>query len=96
MPASNEFMEMAGNVFLYFYLLASALQLKTPLPPYLPPAEKTRQLLMQKLQQLPLVMEMSLHEHELAEEKKDECYMVYYAYVVLMENIIRELEMVSF
>lgn len=95
MPASNEFMEMAGNVFLYFYLLASALQLKTPLPPYLPPAEKTRQLLMQKLQQLPLVMEMSLHEHEMTEEKKDECYMVYYAYVVLMENIIRELEMVS-
>ncbi|GAN07622.1 conserved hypothetical protein [Mucor ambiguus] len=95
MPASNEFMEMAGNVFLYFYLLASALQLKTPLPPYLPPAEKTRQLLIQKLQQLPLVMEMSLHEHELAEEKKDECYMVYYAYVVLMENIIRELEMLG-
>lgn len=95
MPASNEFMEMAGNVFLYFYLLASALQLKTPLPPYLPPAEKTRQLLMQKLQQLPLVMEVSMHEHELAEEKKDECYMVYYAYVVLMENIIRELELVS-
>ncbi|CEP18223.1 hypothetical protein [Parasitella parasitica] len=92
MPASHEFMEMAGNVFLYFYLLASALQLKTPLPPFLPPAEKARQLLMQKLQQLPLVMEMSIHEHDLAEEKKDECYMVYYAYVVLMENIIRELE----
>ncbi|KAI8646874.1 hypothetical protein BD408DRAFT_335945 [Parasitella parasitica] len=92
MPASREFMEMAGNVFLYFYLLASALQLKTPLPPYLPPAENTRQLLMQKLQQLPLVMEISIQGHELAEEKKDECYMVYYAYVVLMENIIRELE----
>lgn len=95
MPASQEFMEMAGNVFLYFYLLASALQLKTPLPPYLPPAEKTRQLLMQKLQQLPLVMEMSIQEHELTEEKKDECYMVYYAYVILMENIIRELELVN-
>lgn len=96
MPASHEFMEMAGNVFLYFYLLASALQLKTPLPPYLPPAEKTRQQLMQKLQQLPLVMQTAIHEeYELAEEKKDECYMMYYAYVVLMENIIRELELVN-
>lgn len=95
MPASQEFMEMAGNVFLYFYLLASALQLKTPLPPYLPPAEKTRQLLMHKLQQLPLVMEESIQQHQLAKEKRDECYMVYYAYVVLMENIIRELDMVK-
>lgn len=94
MPASQEFMEMAGNVFLYFYLLASALQLKTPLPPYLPPAEKTRKLLMQKLQQLPLVMEESIQQHQLAQEKRDECYMVYYAYVVLMENIIRELDLV--
>lgn len=94
-PASQEFMEMAGNVFLYFYLLASALQLKTPLPPYLPPAEKTRQLLMQKLQQLPLAMEESIQQLNLSQEKKDECYMVYYAYVVLMENIIRELDLVS-
>ncbi|KAI9480671.1 MAG: hypothetical protein EXX96DRAFT_521939 [Benjaminiella poitrasii] len=92
MPVSNEFMEMAGNVFLYFYLLASALQLKTPLPPYLPPAEKTRQALMNKLQHIPLAMQNSIQELGLTEEKKDECYMVYYAYVVLMENIIRELE----
>ncbi|KAG2191988.1 hypothetical protein INT47_000780 [Mucor saturninus] len=95
MPASQEFMEMAGNVFLYFYLLASALQLKTPLPPYLPPAEKTRQLLMHKLQELPLVMEESMQQHRLGKEKRDECYMVYYAYVVLMENIIRELDMLG-
>ncbi|KAI7903752.1 uncharacterized protein BX663DRAFT_471797 [Cokeromyces recurvatus] len=91
-PVSNEFMEMAGNVFLYFYLLASALQLKTPLPPYLPPAEKTRQRLLSKLQQIPLIIENSIKELGLTEEKKDECYMVYYAYVVLMENIIRELD----
>ncbi|CAO3609468.1 unnamed protein product [Mucor hiemalis] len=95
MPASKEFMEMAGNVFLYFYLLASALQLKTPLPPYLPPAEKTRQSLMRKLQQLPIAMEESIHDLNLSKEKKDECYMVYYAYVILMENIIRELDMLG-
>ncbi|GAA5797451.1 hypothetical protein HPULCUR_002835 [Helicostylum pulchrum] len=95
LPASQEFMEMAGNVFLYFYLLASALKLKTPLPPYLPPAEKTRRLLMSRLQQLQVAMEGSINSVELSEEKRDECYMVYYAYVVLMENIIRELDLLG-
>ncbi|KAI8047969.1 Fusaric acid resistance protein-like-domain-containing protein [Gilbertella persicaria] len=92
-PAANEFMEMAGNVFLYFYLLASALQLKTPLPPYLPPAEKARQQLMKKLQHIPSHLEE--HMRTWPEEKQDEPYMIYYAYVVLMENIIRELELVK-
>lgn len=92
--ANKEFMEMAGNVFLYFYLLASALQLKTPLPPYLPPAEKTRQALMRTLLQQQQQSNSSLEL--LTEEKRDECYMVYYAYVVVMENIIRELETVKY
>lgn len=34
---------MVGNVILYFSVLASAFRLKSPLPPYLPPAEKARQ-----------------------------------------------------
>jgi hypothetical protein len=85
-------MEMTGNVFLYFYLLASALQLKTPLPPFFPQAEKTRKALMKRLQQLPTVMERGLQKYNLTEEKKYESYMVYYAYVVLMESIIKELE----
>ncbi|KAF7732052.1 hypothetical protein EC973_007157 [Apophysomyces ossiformis] len=84
LPASNEFMEMAGNILLYFYILASALQLKTPLPPYLPPAEKARLSLMAELQKMPSV------EQDCSD--RDECYMVYYAYVVLMETIIRELD----
>lgn len=92
LPVSNEFMEMTGNVFLYFYLLASALQLKTPLPPFFPQAEKTRKALMKRLQQLPTVMERGLQKYNLTEEKKYESYMVYYAYVVLMESIIKELE----
>ncbi|KAI8150419.1 Fusaric acid resistance protein-like-domain-containing protein [Fennellomyces sp. T-0311] len=78
MGASTEFMEMVGNVLLYFYVLASALQLKTPLPPYLPPAERARVQLMRRLQYV-----LGL--------KSDECYMAYYAYIALMENIIREL-----
>jgi hypothetical protein len=34
---------MAGNIILYFSTLASAFRLKAPLPPYLPPAEKSRE-----------------------------------------------------
>lgn len=93
LPASQELMEMAGSVLLYFYLLASALQLKTPLPPYLPPAEKTRELLMLKLQQLPrITADLKKNNSAGGDEVKDECYMVYYAYVIMMESIIIELD----
>lgn len=34
---------MVGNVILYFSMLAAAFRLKSPLPPYLPPAEESRQ-----------------------------------------------------
>ncbi|EIE87122.1 hypothetical protein RO3G_11833 [Rhizopus delemar RA 99-880] len=94
LPASKELMEMAGSVLLYFYLLASALQLKTPLPPYLPPAEKAREMLMLKLQQLPKITSdlKKNNDYNDSEAVKDECYMVYYAYVVMMESIIIELD----
>lgn len=88
-PASQEWMEMAGNILLYFYLLASALQLKTPLPPFLPPAEKARELLIAKLEH---VLQQP-HEHH---DDEGDGYMVYYAYVVMMESIIRELNEVRF
>lgn len=42
-PVSKERRELVGNVILYFSVLASAFRLKAPLPPYLPPAEKSRQ-----------------------------------------------------
>lgn len=34
---------MVGNVILGLSIIASAFRLKAPLPPYLPPAEKSRQ-----------------------------------------------------
>ncbi|OBZ85235.1 Uncharacterized protein C26F1.08c [Choanephora cucurbitarum] len=95
LPASQELMEMAGSVLLYFYLLASALQLKTPLPPYLPPAEQAREKLMLKLQKMPKIPADLKKNHDFtfdSEAVKDECYMVYYAYVVMMESIIIELD----
>jgi hypothetical protein len=98
LPASQELMEMAGSVLLYFYLLASALQLKTPLPPYLPPAEKAREMLMLKLQQLPKITAdlKKNNSPNNSDSVKDECYMVYYAYVIMMESIIIELDKVNF
>ncbi|KAI8375782.1 Fusaric acid resistance protein-like-domain-containing protein [Blakeslea trispora] len=91
MPAVKELMEMSGSVLLYFYLLASALQLKTPLPPYFPPAENARYQLMQKLHTM---AHLGNQEMTWPDDKRDECYMIYYAYVILMGNIIRELDMV--
>lgn len=42
-PVNKERREMVGNVILYFSTLAAAFRLKSPLPPYLPPAEDSRQ-----------------------------------------------------
>jgi hypothetical protein len=42
-PVNRERREMVGNIILSFSTLASAFRLKAPLPPYLPPAEESRQ-----------------------------------------------------
>ncbi|KAI8370348.1 Fusaric acid resistance protein-like-domain-containing protein, partial [Radiomyces spectabilis] len=63
-PISQENREMIGNVLLYFYLLASALRLKTPLPPYLPPARKAWQSLITRLRQLPVVQSKQMLEKD--------------------------------
>ncbi|PKY38564.1 hypothetical protein RhiirA4_336561 [Rhizophagus irregularis] len=84
-PVSKERKDLVGNTILYFYILAAALRLKTPLPPYLPPAEKARKKLIKKIRNLPVVKKRVI-------EGNDEHYIVYYAYVLVMEDIIRELE----
>lgn len=43
LPVNRERREMVGNIILYFSVLSGAFKLKTPLPPYLPPAERARQ-----------------------------------------------------
>ncbi|KAK4510949.1 uncharacterized protein ATC70_000058 [Mucor velutinosus] len=84
-PVSQERKEMVGNVLLYFYILASAIRLKTPLPPYLPPARKAWESLITRLRQLPVVQSKQLLE-------KDHVYLFYYTYVTVLEDIIRELD----
>ncbi|GJJ77427.1 hypothetical protein EMPS_09786 [Entomortierella parvispora] len=86
-PVNKERREMVGNVLLYFYTIASALRLKTPLPPYLPPANKARLRLIQKIRQLPVVQNKVV-----LTEESDERYIFYYAYALVMEDVIRELE----
>ena len=86
-PVNKERREMVGNVLLYFYTIASALRLKTPLPPYLPPANKARLRLIQKIRQLPVVQNKVV-----LTEENDERYIFYYAYALVMEDVIRELE----
>ncbi|KAI1317808.1 hypothetical protein EDD11_007830 [Mortierella claussenii] len=86
-PVNKERREMVGNVLLYFYTIASALRLKTPLPPYLPPANNARLRLIQKIRQLPVVQNKVVMTEEL-----DERYIFYYAYALVMDDIIRELE----
>ncbi|KAI9363139.1 Fusaric acid resistance protein-like-domain-containing protein [Pilaira anomala] len=84
-PVAQERREMVGNVLLYFYLLASALRLKTPMPPFLPQARKAWKALLEQLCDMPLAKSKQLLE-------KDNAYVFYYAYVTLMEDIIRELD----
>ncbi|KAI8982993.1 Fusaric acid resistance protein-like-domain-containing protein [Pilobolus umbonatus] len=84
-PANEERREVVGNVLLYFYILASALHLKTPLPPYLPPARSAWELLVVKLQHLPVVQSKKILE-------KDHVYLFYYVYITVLEDIIRELD----
>lgn len=88
-PVAQERKEMVGNVLLYFYLLASALKLKTPMPPYFPPARKAWKSLLKELEDMPIAKSKSLLE-------KDNVYVYYYAYVTLMEDIIRELDKVTY
>lgn len=49
-PVNKERREMVGSVILYFSVLASAFRLKSPLPPYLPPAEDARLRLVRQTQ----------------------------------------------
>ncbi|KAF9195625.1 hypothetical protein BGZ50_004023 [Haplosporangium sp. Z 11] len=86
-PVNKERREMVGNVLLYFYTIASALRLKTPLPPYLPPANQARLRLIQKIRQLPVVQNKVVMT-----EDNDERYIFYYAYALVMDDVIRELE----
>ncbi|KAG8818779.1 hypothetical protein FRC17_010709 [Serendipita sp. 399] len=82
-PVNKERREMVGNVILFFSVLASAFQLKKPLPPYLPPAEKSRQRLVAALKELTIVKERRVQSSR---------QLLYFAYALMMRGVIAELE----
>lgn len=70
---------MVGNVILYFSVLSSAFQLKKPLPPYLPPAEKSRQRLVDALRGLDIVRERRVQASR---------QLLYFAYALMMSECL--------
>ncbi|GAA5989203.1 hypothetical protein JCM10908_001207 [Rhodotorula pacifica] len=83
-PVSRERREMVGNVTLFLSLLSSSVILKTSLPAYLPPAKEARQRLLSRLRDLEVVKQRQLRNGTRS--------LIYYAYVIMMGDIIRELE----
>ena len=78
---------MVGAILLYFYVLAGALVIKSPLPPQLPNADAARVRLVAQVRELPIVREMGKHA--------DSSYLYYYSYILAMEDVIREMDLLG-
>ncbi|KAL5507641.1 hypothetical protein ACEPAH_7097 [Sanghuangporus vaninii] len=75
--------EMVGNVILYLSVLSAAFKLKTPLPPYLPPAEKSRQRLVEAIRELDIVKNRDVRGSQ---------QLLFFAYALTMKGVIQELD----
>jgi len=75
--------EMIGDIILYFSVLSSAFQLKTPMPPYLPPAEESRRRLVRAVRESEAMTNGDLNSSG---------QLLYFAYVLTMKTVIRELD----
>ncbi|KZP34451.1 hypothetical protein FIBSPDRAFT_719555 [Athelia psychrophila] len=82
-PVNKERREMVGNIILYFSTLASAFQLKAPLPPFMPQAEQSRQRLVNAIRRLDVVRNR---------EVKGSKHLLFFAYTLMMQGVIQELE----
>ncbi|KAJ6456388.1 Fusaric acid resistance protein-like-domain-containing protein [Mycena sanguinolenta] len=83
LPVNKERREMVGNIILSFSTLASAFRLKAPLPPYLPPAEASRQRLVAAIRNLDVVRNR---------EVKGSRQLLFFAYALTMKGVTVELE----
>ncbi|KAF8550630.1 hypothetical protein OG21DRAFT_1478462 [Imleria badia] len=83
LPVNKERREMVGNIILYFSTLASAFRLKAPLPPYLPPAEKARERLVDAIRKLDVVKNRQVHGSR---------QLLFFAYALTMKGVTQELE----
>ncbi|KAJ6538778.1 Fusaric acid resistance protein-like-domain-containing protein [Mycena vulgaris] len=82
-PVNKERREMVGNIILSFSTLASAFRLKAPLPPYLPPAEASRQRLVAAIRKLDVVRNRDV---------KGSRQLLFFAYALTMKGVTMELE----
>ncbi|KAG6812598.1 hypothetical protein H0H92_001949 [Tricholoma furcatifolium] len=82
-PVNRERHEMVGNIILSLSTLASAFRLKAPLPPYLPPAENSRQRLVDAIRKLDIVRNRDI---------KGSRQLLFFAYAHTMKGVTEELE----
>ncbi|KAL5523436.1 hypothetical protein ACEPAG_7609 [Sanghuangporus baumii] len=83
LPVNRERREMVGNVILYLSVLSAAFKLKTPLPPYLPPAEKSRQRLVEAIRELDIVKNRDVRGSQ---------QLLFFAYALTMKGVVQELD----
>ncbi|OSX65814.1 hypothetical protein POSPLADRAFT_1131190 [Postia placenta MAD-698-R-SB12] len=82
LPVNKERREMVGNIILYFSTLGAAFRLKSPLPPYLPPAEEARLRLVEAIRQLDVVRNRDVRGSR---------QLLFFAYALTMKGVIHEL-----
>ncbi|PPQ75741.1 hypothetical protein CVT24_002587 [Panaeolus cyanescens] len=83
LPVNRERREMVGNIMLSLATLAASFRLKTPLPPYLPPVEKSRLKLVEAIRQLDVVKNRDV---------KVSRQLLFFAYALTMKGVTMELE----
>lgn len=83
-PVNAERREMVGNVLLYFYTLGSAFHLKSPVPPYFPPAGQCRARLLDRIRELPVVKRRAV--------RGSSAYLLFYSYALAMKDVIDQLD----
>ncbi|KAJ8078011.1 hypothetical protein PM082_000213 [Marasmius tenuissimus] len=86
LPVQRERRDMVGNIILFFSTLASAFQLKAPLPPYLPPAEESRQRLVDAIRGLEVVRNRDV---------KGSRQLLFFAYALTMKGVTQELKVLG-
>ncbi|KAJ1027495.1 hypothetical protein NDA18_003499 [Ustilago nuda] len=86
-PVNAERREMVGNVLLYFYTLGSAFHLKSPVPPYFPPAGQCRTRLLERIRELPVVKRRAV--------RGSSAYLLFYSYALAMKDVIDRLDQLA-
>lgn len=87
--------ELVGNVLLFFSVIANSFHSKSPLPPYLPPANKARQNLMDKIQSVSCTdsrPSTSTRDTNYLEMQSSTSHLLVFAYALCMRSLINELE----